>query len=126
MLHQNHLNDDQITDEEDDSAIDPNLRLRTVRTAASALTESIAVEKRASRRRTMINKKKKSGRFFRRGAEKKRSEPGSASDAKATSSPASGPRRNIYVNCSPAPPELDSHGEPIARYARNKVRTTSK
>lgn len=37
-----------------------------------------------------------------------------------------GKRRNIYVNLPLPPNELNASGEPILRFTRNKVRTTSK
>lgn len=36
-----------------------------------------------------------------------------------------GVRRNIYVNTPLMATEVDQHGEPLARYVRNKVRTSS-
>lgn len=125
MLGHHHHDDNELTDDEDDHAIDPELRLRTVRTAASALTESVAVEQRAARRKTMINKHRK-GSFFRRGSEKKRMAAEATPDASAGPTASTGPRRNIYVNCPISPTEADAYGEPLARYPRNKVRTTSK
>jgi phospholipid-translocating ATPase len=117
--------DDKLTDDEDDNAIDPELRLRTVRTAASTITESIAVEQRAARRRsTMLkNKNKKGSSFFRRSAEKNKQASGAAT---GTAASAAGPRRNVYINCKISPTEANAKGEPLARYPRNKVRTTSK
>jgi phospholipid-translocating ATPase len=115
-----HHEHDISTDEEHDDNIDPELRLRTVRTAASAIAESILSEQRAERRKTM---RKKRSRFFRRHHEKK-----AASLASADSSPSKeipGARRNVYVNHSLSPIEVASDGEPKARYVRNKVRTTS-
>lgn len=111
-----------VTDDEDDRSIDPELRLRTVRTAASALAESAAVEQRAVRRRTLLNKAKKKGSFFRRGSHKKQPAP-------VTAAPAGpiipGHRRTIYVNRPLPMSEVDSNNEPFVRYPRNKVRTTS-
>lgn len=117
--------DDLDTDDEPDAAIDPELRLRTVRTAASALAESVRSEQRAERRKSI---RRKRSLFFRtRGAEKKR--PGTAAsgagDAAAPRAQVAGARRNIYVNCPPSAMEVDQGGEPLARYVRNKVRTTS-
>ena len=124
MFHRRTNNDDDVTDDEDDRSIDPELRLRTVRTAASTLAESAAVEQRAEKRRTLLlNRKKKKGSFFRRGTEKKRPAPESVAPA-APAVP--GQRRTIYVN-KPLPiSEVDSKNEPLVRYPRNKVRTTSK
>jgi hypothetical protein len=36
-----------------------------------------------------------------------------------------GAQRNIYINQPLSAMETDHHGEPLARYARNKVRTSS-
>lgn len=126
-MFKRHHDDHELTDEEEDLAIDPELRLRTVRTAASTLTESAAVEQRAGRRRMQMLNKSKKGSFFRRTADKKRATSQSAAPVSdAGPSVPSGPRRNIYVNCPLASTEADVHGEPIARYPRNKVRSTSK
>lgn len=105
-------------DTDDDPNIDPELRLRTVRTAASTIAESIRQEQRAERRRSV---RKKGSRFFRR--EKHKDLPDSE-----TSQPTphiTGRRRNVYVNYTLPLDEVDGSGEPIARYARNKVRTSS-
>lgn len=67
---------------------------------------------------------RKKGSFFRRNTEKRRQDSGD-SDA-ATSQPSiHGRRRNVYVNMPLPTDEKDSHGEPVVRYARNKVRTSS-
>ncbi|KAF9033703.1 phospholipid-translocating P-type ATPase [Hymenopellis radicata] len=111
-------------DYDDDEEIDPELRLRTVRTAASAIAESIRSEQRHERR------KKKRSRFFRRTTEKKRpsssrSGGGGGGDGDGTpSTEVPGERRNVYVNFPLSHAELDSNGEPTVRYERNKVRTT--
>lgn len=107
----------QDEDDYDDEEIDPELRLRTVRTAASAIAESIRSEQRQERRKT------KRSRFFRRTTEQKR--PSSARDG-PPSTEVPGERRNVYVNFPLSHAELDGHGEPTVRYERNKVRTTSK
>ncbi|KAI0794941.1 phospholipid-translocating P-type ATPase [Abortiporus biennis] len=116
--------DDLDTDEEDQDAVDPELRLRTVRTAASTLAESIRQEERAERRKTM--RKKRS--FFRRNTEKKRQKveesATASSEAAAAAPPITGLRRNVYVNIPLPDDELDPSGEPVIRYARNKVRTS--
>ncbi|KAK7062688.1 phospholipid transporting ATPase [Paramarasmius palmivorus] len=100
----------------EDETIDPELRLRTVRTAHSAIAESIRSEQRAERR-----KKRKRKGFFRRASEKKQPE-ATSSGPGPTEIP--GERRNVYVNHPLAHLEVDNNGEPIARYERNKVRTT--
>ena len=115
--------DDLDTDEETNDAIDPELRLRTVRTAASTIAESIRQEQRAERRKSM--RKKSKGSFFRRNTEKRRQDSGD-SDPTPTAQPSiHGRRRNVYVNVPLPADEKDSGGEPVVRYARNKVRTSS-
>ena len=123
MLDRRPPADDDVTDDEDDRSIDPELRLRTVKTAASTLAESAAVEQRASRRKTLrLNKNKKKGSLFRRGTGKKRPE----QDSVAPAGPViHGQRRTIYVNRPLPMSEVDSKNEPLVRYPRNKVRTTS-
>jgi len=123
MFHKRPNGDDDVTDDEDARSIDPELRLRTVRTAASTLAESAAVEQRAEKRRTLLmNRKKKKGSFFRRGSDKKRPPP----DSVAPPAPAiPGQRRTIHVNRPLPMSEVDSKNEPLVRYPRNKVRTTS-
>lgn len=113
-------------DIDENDTIDPQLRLRTVHTAASTIAESIRSEIRAQKRRTQ-----KRFLFSRKNAKKpKISEPGPSTSqvAEAPSAPQSripGARRNIYVNQPLSAMETDHHGEPLARYARNKVRTSS-
>ncbi|KAF7313954.1 P-type phospholipid transporter [Mycena chlorophos] len=95
---------------EEDENIDPQLRLRTVRTAASAIAESIVADERQTRQRR---------RFFRSRGEKdkeRRMEHGKPLPG--------GKGRHVYVNTPLPRDELDSSGDPIARYPRNKVRTT--
>ena len=125
LLRRTAQDDPDIDDEND--GIDPELRLRTVRTAHSTLEESNRAEERAQRRKTMM--RKRSRNFFRRGTDKKRVKDPTVSEPPPTDSggPAAptGPRRNVYVNAPLPHSELDSHGEPIVRYARNKVRTSS-
>lgn len=106
------------TDEENDDVIDPELRLRTVRTAASALAESIKSEQRAERRKS----RHKASMFFRRQAASKKPAPRTDIPAPAR---LPGTRRNIYVNHPLSAMEVDHNGEPTVRYVRNKVRTTS-
>jgi phospholipid-translocating ATPase len=114
--------DDVHPDEEHDPNIDPELRLRTVRTAASTIAESILSEARAQRRKSL---RRKGSRFFRhKGADKKR--PRTAdSTASGSRLEVQGERRNIYVNHSLTAMEVDRYGEPLVRYVRNKVRTSS-
>jgi phospholipid-translocating ATPase len=123
--HHPHPDDLDNTDDENDETIDPDLRLRTVRTAASAMAESIQSERRAERRAER-RKSKKGSKFFRKTSDKKRTHTADSKDTAVSEASAKilGKRRNVYVN-SPLPPAEMDHGEPIARYARNKVRTSS-
>ncbi|KAG6909762.1 hypothetical protein DXG01_015478 [Tephrocybe rancida] len=109
---------EDLTDEENDETIDPELRLRTVRTAASAIAESIKSEQRAQRRKSVRTR----SRFFRRNTTSKR--PQSATPTEAGPSKVPGVRRNVYVNHPLSAMEVDQTGEPVVRYRRNKVRTT--
>ena len=122
MSNKRPTGDDDVTDDEDARSIDPELRLRTVRTAASTLAESAAVEQRAEKRRTLLMHRKKKGSFFRRVSDRKRPAP----DSVAPAAPViHGQRRTIYVNRPLPMSEVDSKNEPLVRYPRNKVRTTS-
>ncbi|KAF7419236.1 hypothetical protein PC9H_001823 [Pleurotus ostreatus] len=112
--------DDMDTDEENDETIDPELRLRTVRTAASAIAESIVSEARMERRKTMRRKRS----FFRRGSEKKKPPPTSAPEGSPPSTAVTGTRRKVYFNTPLSAMEVDRNGEPKIRYVRNKVRTS--
>lgn len=119
--------DEEHTDEEDANVnVDPDLRLRTVRTAASAIEESIETEQRMERRK---KRRKRTRLFFTRKKEVEK--PAASSSSKAgdgTAAPSThvpGERRKVYVNWMPTPEELDSKGEPLVIYERNKVRTTS-
>lgn len=116
--HQHHHDTDNGTDEEHDENIDPELRLRTVRTAASAIAESILSEQRAERRKTAHRKR---SRFFRRHHEKRVA----SADPPVPSKEIPGSRRNVYVNHPLSASELAHDGDPKVRYVRNKVRTTS-
>ncbi|KDQ51836.1 hypothetical protein JAAARDRAFT_198713 [Jaapia argillacea MUCL 33604] len=119
--------DDGASTDEDMPTIDPELRLRTVRTAASTIAESIRSEQRAERRKSL---RKKGSRFFRKvSGEKKRAaaEVQSVISEAGVVTPATGPtakRRNVYVNMPLSPNEVDGKGEPVVRYVRNKVRTS--
>jgi phospholipid-translocating ATPase len=119
FLKRNHPPPEDLTDDENDHTIDPELRLRTVRTAASTIAESIRSEQRAQRRKT--SRRGKAARFFRK--QEKKPEELTTDVAPAKEVP--GVRRNIYVNRPPTAIESDSNGEPLVRYVRNKVRTTS-
>ena len=116
--------DEPDTDEENDENIDPELRLRTVRTAASAIAESIRTDQRAERRRSTIRKR---SRFFRgKSAEKKPELTTATSRVASAASKVPGARRNVYVNYPLSASEVDHNGEPKVEYVRNKVKTTSK
>ena len=116
---------DDLDPDDDDPTIDPELRLRTVRTAHSTIAESIRTEARAERRKSLRQKR---SRFFRnKSIEKKR--PATADSGASEAKPSTeipGLRRNIYVNTPLTAMEVDSHGEPLTQYVRNKVRTSSK
>jgi phospholipid-translocating ATPase len=119
-----HHSDTSDTEDELDERVDPELRLRTVRTAHSAIAESIRSEQRMERRKTRRRrrffqlKKKPSQASVTKGAS-------GLGDAPAPSTEVPGQRRNVYVNHPLSAMEVDSKGEPVARYERNKVRTTS-
>jgi len=115
-----HHPPEDLTDEEHDETIDPELRLRTVRTAASAIAESIKSEQRADRRRSV----KKRSRFF-RSRKPSKARIRQELEGAGVSHEVQGVRRNVYVNFPPSAMEVDQHGEVLIRYVRNKVRTTS-
>ena len=118
-----HRNPDQIAADDHDSNVDDDLRLRTVRTAASTIAESIASEQRAERRRST---RRNRSRFFRtKSAKYQDHEKTPSSLPNAPAAQITGKRRNIYVNMPLIATEVDRLGEPIVRYARNKVNTTS-
>lgn len=128
---QGDVEDEPDTDEEHTDDIDPNLRLRTVRTAASSIAEAGRVEDRQRRR------KSRRSRFFTRSVKRKHAGDGDSQlgTTSQVSEPAAPPppiikevpglRRNVYVNLPLNKDELDAKGEPLVRYQRNKVRTTS-
>ncbi|KDR79373.1 hypothetical protein GALMADRAFT_93264 [Galerina marginata CBS 339.88] len=107
--------DEPDTDEDD--TIDPELRLRTVRTAASAIAESIKSEQRAEKRKSR-------SRFFRRQTAEKKPELAPAPAVAPSPHKIPGVRRNIHINHPLSAMEVDHDGEPKVRYVRNKVRTT--
>ena len=115
-----HPHPDQLEADDHDTNVDQDLRLRTVRTAASTIAESIASEQRAERRRSVRNKRSK---FFRSKSTKYPEHQTLVQD-KSTIQIA-GKRRNIYVNMSLSAMEVNRQGDPVQRYARNKVKTTS-
>lgn len=121
----------------DDDIIDPALRIRTVRTAASVLAESIRTENRRDRWRRKhgwsLRRKGtgKTGRSFLRpwgqedDTQDPRDVPTSETAPGGRGGRLAGPRRDIYVNVPLPPSKLDDKGEPSVRYPRNKVRTSS-
>lgn len=118
-----HPHPDQLAAEDHDTNVDQDLRLRTVRTAASTIAESIASEQRAERRRSVRHKRS----YFFRSKLSKHPERQQPSIPLPSLSPVQipGNRRNIYVNMPLTAMEVDRRGEPVVRYARNKVKTTS-
>ncbi|KAJ7028850.1 phospholipid-transporting ATPase 1 [Mycena alexandri] len=105
-----HAHSDDDLDDLDSDTIDPELRLRTVRTAHSAIAESIVADARQTRRRRT---------FFRRRGEKERER-----KLEGGAPRPEGRRRNVYVNTPLPRGEVDAGGDPVVRYPRNKVRTT--
>lgn len=121
-----HPEDLGDTDEENDETIDPRLHLRTVRTAASTLAESIRSEARAQKHKSL---RKTGSRFFRHRGGKRPKTADSNKTSETSADPprpeVKGARRNVYVNQTPSAMEVDRNGEPIVRYVRNKVKTSS-
>ncbi|KAG0701867.1 hypothetical protein DFH29DRAFT_924776 [Suillus ampliporus] len=109
------------SDIDENDTIDPQLRLRTVRTAASTIAESIRSEIKADKRRSIHQKR---SLFFRKKAKTPESAAVSTETPSAPQSRIPGARRNVYVNQPLSAMEADQYGEPLARYARNKVRTS--
>lgn len=118
-LLKRHHHSDQYDDVDNDAPIDPDLRLRTVRTAASTLAESFRSELRAERRTAH----RKRSLFFRKDKRPKTAD--SDATTATTGKHIPGQRRNVHVNVPLTPMELDQRGQPLVRYARNKVRTSS-
>jgi phospholipid-translocating ATPase len=119
---------DADTDEEDDSAdVDPDLRLRTVQTAASTIAESIRSEQRMHRRRTKRRKLWGSKMSLNKKPPSNSGHESVVQEAATAATPASanGSRKNIYINMPLGPNDVDRQGRPINKYVRNKVRTTS-
>ena len=115
-----HHPDELDTDDENDDSIDPELRLRTVRTAASTIIQAEVEEDRARRQ------KKRSLSIFRsKSKDKRKASETSQSNEQGPATHITGRRRNVYMNVKPDASECDVHGEPLARYVRNKVRTSS-
>lgn len=130
-LFRRHAHPDELdTDNELEPGIDDDLRLRTVRTAASTIAESIRSEQRAERRKNTRRQARTGSRFFHRNEKTKRR----PSTSRPTPSPEeqqqqavarTKPRRNVYVNMPLSQQELRPNGDPWVRYVRNKVRTSS-
>ncbi|KAG8221446.1 hypothetical protein J3R82DRAFT_1642 [Butyriboletus roseoflavus] len=119
-LFKRHPQPDQY-DDDNDAQIDPDLRLRTVRTAASTIAESIRSELRAQRR----SARRKRSLFFRKDKRPKTADSTISDVPTVASGPRiTGQRRNIYVNTPLSAMEVDQNGQPLVRYARNKVRTS--
>ncbi|EJD40340.1 phospholipid-translocating P-type ATPase [Auricularia subglabra TFB-10046 SS5] len=104
-----------------DPAEDPALRLRTVRTAASTIAESIRAEDARDERRKRKDKGKKRSRFLWGGSRDPRAE---AVDVEGKKAPVAGPRRLVHVGVPLGRDQLRSNGEPSTRYVRNKIRTS--
>ncbi|KAG9014558.1 hypothetical protein FRB93_013683 [Tulasnella sp. JGI-2019a] len=126
LFRRNTQTEDPDTDEE--NHVDPELRLRTVRTAASTIEEGIRTEtRRAERRRRKRRKWTAPGLFSK---DRKRQSPHTPEDdlprpTEPVDAPHShGSRRNVYVNVPLPPEEKDLDGDPIVSYVRNKVRTS--
>jgi hypothetical protein len=101
-------------DDDLDDGIDPELRLRTVRTAASAIEESIRTEQRAEKRKSM---RKSRSRFFSRGSkQEKPAQPAPSVPTTTSTIGPHGPRRKIYVNHPPV-----GHGSGSRWRAESKV-----
>ncbi|KAJ7793142.1 hypothetical protein B0H14DRAFT_3889495, partial [Mycena olivaceomarginata] len=97
---------------DNDEDIDPELRLRTVRTAHSAIAENAA-------EKTVLGRTEREDTAWAppRGGGPRQGQAGGRGRPE-------GKRRNVYVNTPLPRGELDSSGDPLVRYPRNKVRTT--
>lgn len=107
--------------------VDPELRLRTVRTAASTIaeadrTESLRQQWRKRKQKSMMRKGTLGKGFFRRNKEATttqddpRDQPMSPAPEPSDGKPAPvGARREIYVNVPLPPSKLDARGEPVTR-----------
>ncbi|KAG8890252.1 hypothetical protein FRB98_000163 [Tulasnella sp. 332] len=118
--------DPDDTDEE--NHVDPELRLRTVRTAASTIEEGIRTEtRRAERRRRKRRKWTTPGLFTK--PSKRHAHHTEEDDLPRPTEPVnaphgSGSRRNVYVNQPLPVEERNPQGDPVVSYVRNKVRTS--
>lgn len=127
LFRRQNANDADTDEEEDSAEVDPDLRLRTVRTAASTIAESIRSEQRMHRRRTKRRKLWGSKMSLTKKPPSNSGHESVIRAAAAASTPATakGSRRNIYVNMPLGPNDVDRRGRPNNVYVRNKVRTTS-
>lgn len=131
------LEDDGV----DADNVDPNLRLRTTLTAHSTLAESIRSELRQQRRKKSLAKSRSKFTFKRpgtagsqkaqreevdeHGLERTHSEQPQQPQQQPGANQPPGERRTIYVNQPLPQSETKSNGDPLIRYERNKVRTSS-
>jgi phospholipid-translocating ATPase len=128
-----------------DDDVDPDLQLRITRTATESIHESIREDER---RRVGKTRRRKARSFFGASLRKSQHHParhdahaeepsggvfrGEEQRAKAEEFATPEPkneaesrrRRNVWVNIELPMSELDRRGQPAARYARNKVRTS--
>lgn len=135
MFRRHHDNDPAAgadTDDDDLRQVDPELRLRTVRTAHSTIAESVNIENRRAERRRKSRKwlfKSGSRRAARRTTPEddlpRPTEPEPEPLAAADGSSDAPGRRKVYVNLPLPPEEQQSNGDPRVTYVRNKVKTTS-
>jgi phospholipid-translocating ATPase len=131
----------------DDDEIDPDLRLRITRTATESIHESIREDERrrvgkTGRRkgrsffhtslrkshqhhhspRRNVDSDEQGADVFRGEEQRAKAEDFAAPELKDQAE--SRRRRNVWVNMDLPMSELDKYGQPAARYARNKVRTS--
>lgn len=123
---QSNTDNDSHEERDNDDPIDPQLRLRTVRTASSVIAESIRSELRAERRKSLRKslQEKEKRSFFRRNVAKERGPQADSSSTIGQTKEILGARRNVHVNHPLSAIEVDHNEQPKARYLRNKVRTT--
>ncbi|KAF8176378.1 hypothetical protein K438DRAFT_1770578 [Mycena galopus ATCC 62051] len=109
----------------DDDHIDPELRLRTVRTAHSAIAESIVADARQTRRRRTFWRSRGEKSRLRDGRHGQHDGVDPIREKQEGRGRPEGKRRNVYVNTPLPRGEMDSSGDPVVRYPRNKVQTTT-
>ncbi|QRW07306.1 phospholipid-translocating P-type ATPase [Ceratobasidium sp. AG-Ba] len=117
------LDDDGNSDVEN---VDPNLRLRTTLTAHSTIAESIRSELRQQRRKRSLAARTRSTTSAATAEPQPRTSfSGQRLKRASTQGQATaGHRRMVYVNLPLPDSETNSSGDPVVRYARNKVRTS--